>query len=777
MKTFNKYVFKDLKTLFPKLLAIILIVAIGVGFTLGLMTSAPNMHYSVEKFYEETNAADVIMQGSLFNEEFVKEVDNNPLIEDTFAYFAFDEEVGFQNGNHLARINVLNFQDEISVNKLTLIEGRLPNPNSEIIEVVIERKQPFLIDVPLGYETTFMDKTIRVVGIVHHPWYFAFVEEISYAKQQPIEIIVYADLSLLDDIMYTHIAIKLVNSNKYHLFSDKYKNFLFEQIELLKNDYPNFYYLSLDMNQSYAKYASDVSIIKTIAIIFPLFFLLVAILVTMASMTRIVEDQRNQIGTLRSLGYSNSKIMIKYIFYALISSIIGALFGIALGVYFIPRIIYDVYTTIYNLPPFSIRYYLDYTSIISLVMIVAVVIITITSTYSHLREKPTELLRAKSPKPGQKILLERIPFVWKRLKFKYKSTFRNIFRHKRNLFLTLIGISGSTALLLAGFAIKDSVEIAGKYQYEEMLQYNLEINVNELVEINEINNYQKINVFSTSAQFSDRDFISIVSFEDSNDVNQFIYFKNEGKERFNFTSNSVVVTKQFAIRYELDIGSKIRLKVLNQEIEIIITNIQEYYFGNQIYIAKELLEPKIALLYNKIYVKISDLDLKTKEDIKKVLSDNPSITKVMFEDDLKYAYEQTANSMNGIIIILVVFSCALAIVINYNLILINIHTRTKEIATLKVLGYQEIEVSGYVFRETVIISSVAILLGLVFGKMLHYFIISQIDVDGIILANQITWLSYLLTIILSFIFIAMVFVMSIPQTKRINMIEALKSYE
>ena len=125
MKTFNKYVFKDLKTLFPKLLAIILIVAIGVGFTLGLMTSAPNMHYSVEKFYEETNAADVIMQGSLFNEEFVKEVDNNPLIEDTFAYFAFDEEVGFQNGNHLARINVLNFQDEISVNKLTLIEGRL----------------------------------------------------------------------------------------------------------------------------------------------------------------------------------------------------------------------------------------------------------------------------------------------------------------------------------------------------------------------------------------------------------------------------------------------------------------------------------------------------------------------------------------------------------------------------------------------------------------------------------------------------------------------------
>lgn len=778
MKKFTKLIFRETWTLFPKLLAIVLIVALGVGFTLGLMTAAPNLHYSVEKFYEDTNAADAMIIGGPFSDEIINDIKNHPLIDDVYPYFSFDGDVDFKDEKKLARINVINFKEEISINKLTIIEGRLPNPDSETIEVVIEQKQPFLVDVPLGYITTFMDKTIEVVGIVHNPWYFAFVEEISHTEQRPIEIIVYADESLQNEKTYTNILITLNNSKKYKLFSRSYRDFLQEKIDILQKEYPELYFIRLDMNQSYAKYLSDVGITEAVSLLFPVFFLMVTVLVTMASMMRIVEDQRNQIGTLRSLGFGNLKILSKYIIYSLISSGLGTIIGIGGGVYFIPRIIYNVYSTVYNLPSFSIQYYFNYTSIISVIMIASVVTVTILSVYNHLKEKPTELLRPKVPKSGKKIFIEKIPFIWKRLKFKYKSTFRNIFRYKRNLFLTLIGIAGSTALLLAGFGVKDSVDLAGKYQYDDILSYDLEVSINKQTEISEIANFNFIYVFSMTAQLQNKnkDFITVLSFEDSSRINEFINFRNKNKKNFEFTKDSVIITKQFASKHNLSVGDKIKLSISNQTIELTITHIQDYYFGNNVYIAKEILEQYVTLDYNKIYV-ITNLTNQEKDVLKQKLENNSSITKVALKEDLKYMYDQTSKSLSSIIIMMVVFSCALALVINYNLILINIHTRTREIATLKVLGYQEFEVSGYVFRETFIISLAAILIGILLGKTLHFSIISIIDVDGVILANEIKSLSYILTFILSLVFLGIEYFLSLPQTRKINMIEALKSYE
>jgi len=779
MKKFTKLIFRETWTLFPKLLAIVLIVALGVGFTLGLMTAAPNLHYSVEKFYEDTNAADAMIIGGPFSDEIINDIKNHPLIDDVYPYFSFDGDVDFRDEKKLARINVINFKEEISNNKLTIIEGRLPNPDSETIEVVIEQKQPFLVDVPLGYITTFMDKTIEVVGIVHNPWYFAFVEEISHTEQRPIEIIVYADESLQNEKTYTNILITLNNSKKYKLFSRSYRDFLQEKIDILQKEYPELYFIRLDMNQSYAKYLSDVGITEAVSLLFPVFFLMVTVLVTMASMMRIVEDQRNQIGTLRSLGFGNLKILSKYIIYSLISSGLGTIIGIGGGVYFIPRIIYNVYSTVYNLPSFSIQYYFNYTSIISVIMIASVVTVTILSVYNHLNEKPTELLRPKVPKSGKKIFIEKIPFIWKRLKFKYKSTFRNIFRYKRNLFLTLIGIAGSTALLLAGFGVKDSVDLAGKYQYDDILSYDLEVSINKQTEISEIANFNFIYVFSMTAQLQNKnkDFITVLSFEDSSRINEFVNFRNKNKKNFEFTKDSVIITKQFASKHNLSVGDKIKLSISNQTIELTITHIQDYYFGNNVYIAKEILEQYVTLLdYNKIYV-ITNLTNQEKDVLKQKLENNSSITKVALKEDLKYMYDQTSKSLSSIIIMMVVFSCALALVINYNLILINIHTRTREIATLKVLGYQEFEVSGYVFRETFIISLAAILIGILLGKTLHFSIISIIDVDGVILANEIKSLSYILTFILSLVFLGIEYFLSLPQTRKINMIEALKSYE
>lgn len=777
MKKYHKYIIKDIGKLLPKLLAIVLIVILGVSFTVGLLTAAPNMRYSVEKHFDKVNAADIIIQGKPFSIDILEKIKESEYIEDAFGFYSFDSDVEFKNGMHLANINVIDFNN-VYVNKLTLVEGRFPKSSNEVIEIVIERNQPFLIDVPLGYETQFLDKTVKVVGIVNNPWHFAFVEEISQLSQRPIEIIIYAGNNLLEKVEYTHIAATLKEAKGYDTFSDDYEEFVDEKLDLLKIEYKDYYFTPRYLNQSFAKYKSDVKIIEAIAFIFPLFFLLITILVSMASITRIVEDQRGQIGTLRSLGYGKFKIMSKYILYALISSGIGAIVGIGLGVYFIPAIAYNAYGIIYNLPPFSIQYYVGITSIITLTMIISVVLVTIGSVMQTLNEKPIELLKVKTQKPGKKIFFERITFIWKRLKFKYKSTLRNILRHKNNLILTILGISGSTALLLAGFGVKDSVDLAGKYQFDEMMQYNLELNTNPTNEsFQEIKGYYSIYIMSSNAQYLNKDYISIIVPKDTNMINDFITFREDKNQEFNMKNDSVIVTKQFSMKHNLEVGDIIYLKVNDKEIGLKITNIQEYYFGNNIYISKDLIEDLIDIKYNKIYVKIDTYNTNLKTELKEQLDKNENILKVMFHEDLKYTFKNTSKSMNSVIIVLLVSAGALAIIVNYNLTLINVHTRKREIATLKVLGYQEVEVSGYVFRETVIVSTTAILIGLLVGKGLHYFIISRIVIDGILLYNDIYWLSYLYTTFASFIFLVIVYFISFPQTKKVNMIDALKSYE
>lgn len=775
MKTYRKYIRRDLKKLVFKLVAIAAIVTLGVGISVGLYTAAPNMQYSVEKYYDETNAADIILQGNPFDKDFVDDFKNNPLIDEACAYFSFDNNVDFQNGSYLAKINIINFDDQI--NKLKVVEGRLPNSNGDIIEIVVERKQPFLIEVPLGYETPFLDKTVRVVGIVQSPWYFAFVEEISHQKQRPIEVIIYANDSLVDGDIYTHINATLKGARDFETFSDEYEKFVDDKIEILEQEYSEYYFTTRNLNQSFAKYKSDIKIIEAIALIFPLFFLLVTVLVSMSSVTRIVEDQRTQIGTLRSLGFGKFRILTKYLLYSLLASGVGAILGIGLGFYPITAAIYSAYKTIYNLPELSIQYYWQTTAVISLIMILSVAVITIISVLQTLKERTTDLLKIKTQKPGKKIIFERIPIFWKMLKFKYKSTLRNIFRHKKNLILTLIGISGSTALLLTGFGIKDAIELAGKYQYHEMMLYDAEININNGEGLfPEISEYESTFIMSANAQYLNKSYITIVIPKSADEINNFIAFGNDNKE-ITFDSKSVLLTKQFASKHNLKVGNQFSLTIQEEEVNLEVTGIQEYYFGNNIYISRELIPDQIDVNYNKIYLKTGGLDDVTKQQLSDDLANNVNVVKILYEEDLKYSFENTSKSLYSVIILLVIFSSALAIIINYNLILINIHTRKREIATLKVLGYQETEVSGYVFRETLIISSVAILIGLLLGKILHYFIISRIVIDGVLLFNSLSKQSYIYTTIMSFVFLVVVYLMSTPQTKKIDMIDALKSFE
>lgn len=780
VKSYLKYIFKDIKTLAFKLIAIIMIVMLGIGFLVGLLTTAPNMRFSVERYYIDNNAADLVIQSAIpLTENDINDLKERPEIKDVMPYFLIDEVIKIHDVNRMARIMLLNFNETIDVNQLKLIKGRLPNPNNERVEVVVEQSQAFLVDIEIGYQTTVMDQVFEVVGIVQHPWYFAYVQEVSPLNQRPIEAMIYTDESFLEDKTYTHLAVTINNPHNYNLFSEDYKDYMENVVENLEKTYnSNFYYTTRNQNQSYVKFQNDVKIVEIIALIFPAFFFLVTILVSMSSMTKIVSDQRIQIGTLISLGYSKTKVMNKYIFYALMASLVGVLLGIGLGIYFIPAVVYNAYLNSYNLPKLTIAGNFLMISIISVVMIVAVVLVTIMSIGATLNEKPANLMRLKPPKKGKKIFLERLTFIWKHLKFRYKSTFRNIFRNKRNLVLTLIGVAGSTALLLAGFGIKNSVDYSGHYQYKEMQLYDIEVTVNPgQTNIVSLNEYEKIHLMDYTFKYENDDYINVISPENNILLNDFLNFKNKNRHAISMDENSVLMTQQFAIKHNIKSGDTIELEFQGTKTTFKVTEILDYYFGNHIYIAKELLEVSYPITYNKIYVKSGLKDSNAIENLRLELDLDDNVLQSSFDSDIKAVFEKTSESINSIIIVLVVSASLLAVIINYNITLINISTRQKEIATLKVLGYSEREVSGYVFRETLIISSVAILLGLGLGKLLHWFIISRIFLDGVMFANIIDWLSYLITIVLSYSFLGFVYFISIPKMRKIDMVEALKSYE
>lgn len=780
MNKYLKYIFKDIKTLASKLVAIILIVMLGVGFLVGLMTTAPNMRYSVERYYIDNNASDIIIQSETpLTDQVIETLKVRPEVKDVMPYFMIDEIIQIHETNRMARIMLLDFKNGITINKLRLIEGRLPNPNHEHVEVVVEQSQAYLVDIEVGYKTTAMGQTFEVVGIVQHPWYFAYVQAISPISQRPIEAMIYTDESFLVEKIYTHLAVTIDYPSSINMFSKTYKTYMdivVENFELSYND--NFYYTTRNQNQSYVKFQNDVKIVEIIALIFPLFFFLITILVSMSSITKIVSDQRIQIGTLRSLGYSKTKIMSKYLFYAILASLIGVILGIGLGIYFIPAVVYNAYLNSYNLPSLSIDGNVLLISMISLVMIVSVSVVTISSIGATLNEKPADLMRLKSPKKGKRIFLERINFIWSHLKFKYKSTFRNIFRNKRNLILTLIGVSGSTALLVAGFGIKNSVDYTGQYQYRDMQLYDIEVSINSnQTNIAALESYDKINIMDYTFKYNNEDYINVVTPENNSFFHEFLHLKNIYRVDVNMEANSVFVTQQFAIKHHIKPNDIIELSFRDVKASFKVTEIIDFYFGNYIYISKELINQTYPEIYNKIYVKSGIKEPIKLDNLKTALNLDPNVLQTSFDKDIKAAFDKTSESINSIIIVLVVSASLLAVIINYNTTLINISTREKEIATLKVLGYSEREVSGYVFRETMIISTVAIFLGLGLGRLLHWFIVSRIFLDGIMFVNTINWLSYLFTVFLSYLFLGIVYFISIPKMRKIDMVEALKSFE
>jgi len=554
---------------------------------------------------------------------------------------------------------------------------------------------------------------------------------------------------------------------------------------------PDTFVLDRESNVGLVCFENDSAIVDSVAYIFPVFFFLVVALVCITTMNRMIEEQRTQIGVLKAMGYSAGTIMAKYLFYAGSAALFGGVGGFLFGSYLFPTVIWITYGMMYNFAD------LEYTFMpgMFVISIAVALLCTMGATWLSCRKElqsvPAELIRPKSPKAGKRILVERITFLWKRLPFLHKVSLRNIFRYKKRVFMMIIGISGCTALLVAGFGLKDSVAGIVTQQYEQIEPYDMSILLSEgYDEEGKAEFAQTAEGVLTDYAYLSETTMDIIGEEmtktvclrvpeEEDSFGEFVRLETQDGRVLPYPSfGEVVLSDKVAEKIGAEIGSEILLRDSDMnEITVTVAGIYNNYISNYAYISLETYEDQMghAPEYKTVFAYGNDgIEI---HECGAQISEAEGVVSVSITQDMKDRMDSTMESLNYIVIL--VISCAglLAFIVLYNLTNINITERIREIATIKVLGFYPEETASYVFRENVLLSFVGGAIGLLLGKFLHAFVMDKIDVDMVSFDVLIMPLSYLFSFILTFVFAMVVNRFMRGKLNRIDMAESLKSVE
>lgn len=553
----------------------------------------------------------------------------------------------------------------------------------------------------------------------------------------------------------------------------------FEEIESLEK--PEWYILDRESNIGFYQYNQDVDRIKNLGQVFPLVFFVVAVLICLTSMTRMVEEERSQLGTLKSLGFTNGQILFKYILYALLATLVGSGIGLVIGFKLLPSIIFMMYSSMYNIgdiiAEFNIYYAILATGIALLCTILATVFVCIKS----LNEQPSELMRPKAIKSGKRILLEKIPFIWKRLDFNHKVTMRNVFRYKKRMLMTIVGISGCTGLIIAGFGLRDCLSGMVTSQYGEVFKYNLEVTLTEtknnddilekLQDISEIKEIARVQKEAVELKnYNTKQQIQLVAALDS--LDNFIGLENrETEEKIALTD--VVVSEKLANLLELEKNDTLEISA-EKDYSLKVSDITENYLNHYLYInSDEYKSDK----YNTLLINTETLTDAEEKTLATKIKEIEGISKLSFTSRMSDAFDETMENFEYVVVVLIVSANLLAFVVLYNLASVNMSERKRELATIKVLGFYDKEVYDYIGRETTILTCISMIFGIFLGKILTTFIIKTCELDIMMFNPEISVLSYVYGIVLTILFTLVVNITTYFSLKKIEMVESLKSVE
>lgn len=556
-------------------------------------------------------------------------------------------------------------------------------------------------------------------------------------------------------------------------------------------EHPTWYILDRNSNSGYSGFMQDTKSIENLGRVFPIVFFVIATLISLTSMTRMVEEQRVQIGTMKALGYNKAQIASKYLLYSGLACLIGGSIGMIIGFETLPRIIWMMYSMMYVIPNFIASFNV-YFAILGLGL--ASVCIIGASIYTVLKivgDTPAQLMRPKAPKAGKRILLERIPFIWKHLSFSRKVTVRNIFRYKKRVFMTIVGIAGSTALILTGFGIKDAISDILIKQYENVYNYDMQITlksgleetdvedfINALEEKEEINKIAEANMTSgTLVNGENEEAVQIIIPKDEK-INELIHLSDrKTKKEAQLEEGKIAITDKVAELLEVKKGDSIILKDADgKENSVIISDIVENYIYHYVYMPKSLYEQLYGEYDTNVLFTQNNVESEQEELASKLLKES-NVNTVSLSSNIENVMDDMMRNLNYVVVILIVSAGMLTFVVLYNLSNINISERIRELASLKVLGFYDKEVYDYVTRETAILTAIGIIFGLIGGYFLSIFIVKTCEINVLRFGQEISVLSYIYSVAITVIFTVIVNIVTYFALKKIDMIESLKSIE
>ncbi|GHU56770.1 hypothetical protein FACS189442_5560 [Spirochaetia bacterium] len=565
-----------------------------------------------------------------------------------------------------------------------------------------------------------------------------------------------------------------------------------QKVDAIDIKSPEWYVLDRNANVGYVNFMMNSEKIADIAKVFPVFFLLVAALVALTTMTRMVEEERIQIGVLKALGYRKRIIASKYLIYCALTGILGSAVGMVSGFQGLPVIIYHAFGTMYHLPPLVTEFNWPFGLVACGLVLLCTMGATVSASYHALWEKPAALMLPRSPKPGKRIFLEYIPFIWRNMKFTHKVSARNLIRYKKHFVMTVTGIAGCTALMLTGFGLRDSMIDIARTQFSDILKYDLRLELRDsevwdsrlTAFLNGNQPKKRLEIHSESGYLiGEKARLSTVLYvpRPRENLGDFINLQNRKTgQPLEFGVNSVIITEKTAEELGVKAGDRITLEnSKGSRGEFALSGVTENYVGSTVYIGEESWWRTFGEVpsYPTLFVQ-TGLTTQAEQDAataEALASD--TVGAAEFTSRTQESYNNLLTSISFVVLILILAAGGLAVIVLYNLTNININERSRELATLRVLGFHQGEAAAYIFREITILSIVGTGVGLILGIPLHAFVIGVAETPELMFGRNIAPVSFVLSAIFTMLFSALVNLLMLKKIRNIKMAESMKAVD
>ncbi len=759
-----------------------------------------NLDYYTSIYVIVDNAKEEITSKKEYNEKIkdvLEKINSIKKERETIRY----NEILFELENQIneLELNIKTQLDQIEI-KIKELEEKIQKINNEIIQVERQLDNAYIEYENLLFELNISESNIEnriseleellsstSVDSPNYEQYLTEYQKLLNIKEKQNEI------NSLEEEYSNLLTKKNLNETIYELNILGYEKCLnsfkkrIEEARLSLDKIPEVNWFIFDRNDhlTYLEYIEDTSSIESLAKIFPVIFFAVAILISLVSMNRMVEDDRLEIGTLKSMGYSNKHIIIKYLLFAFLATLIGGSLGCILGSIIIPNIIYSIYSMLFTLSSLYLNIEWIYYILGLGITFICVLLTTYITVIKVLKEKPSELMRPKAPKSGRRVFLEKFRSIWDKLSFSNKVTIRNLFRYKRRVVVTILGVMGCTALMMCGFGVKDSIVDIPERQFGRVFTFDAMVYVSDYDQKNDkyIFENDKINstiqVQNINTEVNGRKTTMFV-IDSSQNLDKFVnLYDFKTGEKKSLEENKIVISQKLAELENIKVGDTLEFNDKNNILyEYEVASIVENYMEHYIFISDAAYKLSgQEFIPNTICIQTSYLNEKDRIELKEELLENSKVISISYVSELIEKVSNMIKSLDKVVLILIVLASLLSFVVLYNLSCINIHERKREIATLKVLGFYNKEVDHYITKENTFLSFLGIIFGLFIGYFLAIYVIKTVEIEKGKFILDIKFTSYLYSTILTIIFTIMINGITHYLLKRINMIESLKSVE